>query len=111
MNHHVVDSLSFMGYNHKTMPWWSIITTKGKLLQEICVDFTKGSLRVVGAILEDGEQVAILIDHLHNQARLYVSTEDCLKLAALHYYELFIQPEQESFINRIERLLSTAEES
>ena len=88
------------------MSWWSIITTQGRLLQDICVDFTEDHFRVVGTTLEDGEDVAILIDHLHNQARLYVSDEESRKLAQLHYYELFIRPEEESFITQIERFLS-----
>jgi hypothetical protein len=91
MNHHVVDSLSFIGYNHKTeMSWWSIITTKGRLLQHVCVTYVGGELRVVGLTLERGEQPAILIDRFNNNARLYVSLEECQRLATLHRYELVL---------------------
>jgi hypothetical protein len=76
------------------------------------VDFTEDHFRLVGTTFEDGEDVAILIDHLHGQARLYVSDEESRKLAQLHYYELFIRPEEESFITQIERFLAnTSSES
>ena len=103
----MVDSLSFIGYNHKTMSWWSMITTQGRLLQGVCVDFTKGELRIVGLTLEEGEEIAVLIDHLCNQARLYAPLKDCQRLAALHYYEL-VGPRrpQETLTDHIQRFLS-----
>jgi len=99
-----------MAYKYEIMSWWSMITTNGRLLQDVCVDFTKGKdeLRIIGLTLEDGDDIAILIDHSRNQARLYAPFGDCTRLAAQHYYELFIRSRkpQETFTDHVERFLS-----
>lgn len=84
-----------------------MITTKGRLLQGICVNFAKGELRVTGLRLDDGEGIAILIDHLKNQARLYAPFEECQRYAAKYYYELYIpRREDETFSSYVQRFLS-----
>jgi hypothetical protein len=83
-----------------------MITTKGRLLTDFLVSFRDGELHVSWVKLEEGEDIAILLDRLHNQARLYAPLGDCRQLAALHQYELVFPPEEsETFVSRVERLL------
>ncbi len=88
------------------MSWWSMITTKGRLLQDFLVSFRDGELYISWVRLEQGEDIAILIDRLNNQARLYAPLGDCRVLASRHQYELvFPSPkEEETFFTPIERL-------
>ena len=92
------------------MSWWSIITTQGRLLQDVHVEVSQGKdeLRVVGVTFDEGENIAILIDRARNQARLYASLRECRTLAALHYYELFIRSRkaEETLTDHVERFLS-----
>lgn len=84
-----------------------MITTKGRLLQDFIVCFRDDELHVSWARLEEGEGVAILIDRMHNMARLYAPFDEAQALAARHQYELVIpQVKGEPFIDRIERFLS-----
>ncbi len=103
----MLDSHYFIGYNRKTMSWWRMITTKGRLLTNICLAYTQEEIRIYGLRLEEGEEPAILIDTYHNRARIYAPFDECQMLASLHQYELFIrrQPE-ETFTSHVERLLS-----
>ncbi len=84
-----------------------MITTKGRLLQDFLVSFRDGELYVSWVRLEEGEDIAILIDRLHNQARLYAPLGDCRVLASRHQYELVFPPpkEEETFFARIDGLL------
>jgi hypothetical protein len=93
------------------MSWWLMITTKGRLLQDFCVSFRDGGIRVSWARLEEGEDVAVLIDRLNNKARLYVPLDEAQLLAARHQYELMIPQmiERETFVTHIERFLSVFE--
>jgi hypothetical protein len=93
------------------MPWWLMITTKGRLLQDFCVSFRDGEIHVSWARLEEGEDVAVLIDRLNNKARLYVPLDEAQLLASRHQYELII-PQiagPEPFVTHIERFLSVFE--
>jgi hypothetical protein len=84
------------------MSWWSIITTKGRLLQDVCVEYAKDELRIISPALEEGEEPAVLIDHLQNKARLSAPFEECQRLAVLHQYELcYPRNRGPSFIERI----------
>jgi hypothetical protein len=93
------------------MSWWLMITTKSRLIQDFCVSFRDGEIRVSWARLEEGEDVAVLIDRLNNKARLYVPLDEAQSLAARHQYELMIPDgaERETFVAHIERLLSVFE--
>lgn len=91
-----------------------MITTKGRLLQDFIVSFSEGEIRICWARFEEGEQLAILIDRMHNNARIYVPFDEAQSLASRHQYELFIPQiispiEGEPFISRIERFISAFE--
>jgi hypothetical protein len=90
------------------MSWWLMITTKGRLLQDFCLSFREGEIRVSWARLEEGEDVAVLIDRLNNKARLYVPLDAAQLLASRHQYELILphMAERETLVAHIERLLS-----
>jgi hypothetical protein len=73
------------------------------------VDFiNREELRITGLTLEDNENIAVLIDRSKNQARLYAPLRECRRLAALHYYELFIRSRkpQETLTDHVQRFLS-----
>jgi hypothetical protein len=92
------------------MTWWSIITTKGRLLQDVCVSYVDDEVLITGLVLDDDEEMAVLIDRLNNQARLYAPMSICQRLAAQHYYELLIRHRpEETLTERIKRFLSLAE--
>jgi hypothetical protein len=93
------------------MSWWVMITTKGRLLQDFIVSYVDGEIRVSWVRLEEGEDVAVLIDRLNNKARLYVPLDEAQPLAARHQYELIIpqRVERETFVAHIERFLSVFE--
>ena len=104
-----VDSFLFIGYNRE-ITWWSIITTKGRLLQDVCVSYVDDEVLITGLVLDDDEEMAVLIDRLNNQARLYAPMSICQRLAAQHYYELLIRRRlEETLTERIKRFLSLAE--
>jgi len=99
----------FIGYNRE-MSWWSIITTKGRLLQDVCVSYVDGEVLIIGLVLDDEEEMAVLIDRLNNQARFYAPMSVCQRLAAQHYYELFIRRRpEETLTEHIQRFLSMTE--
>jgi hypothetical protein len=88
-----------------------MITTKGRLLQDFCLSFRDGEIRVSWARLEDGEDVAVVIDRLNNKARLYVPLDEAQLLASRHQYELIIpqMAGRETFATHIERFFSVLE--
>jgi hypothetical protein len=89
------------------MSWWVMITTAGKLLTNVHLEFVRDEIRLYEWRLQEGEQLAILLDTYHNVARIYAPFDECQRLASLHQYELYIkrQPE-ETFISHIEKLLT-----
>jgi hypothetical protein len=101
-----IDSSFCMGYNHYRMSWWVMITTEGRLLTNVQLAFLEGEIRLYEYRLQEGEEVALLLDTYHNKARIYRPFDECQRLASRHQYELFIkrQPE-ETFVSHIERLL------
>jgi hypothetical protein len=61
-------------------------------------------------VFDDDEQMAVLIDRLNNQARVYAPMSVCQRLAAKHYYELFIRRRpEETLTEHIQRFLSMTE--
>src|SRR5260370_23964732 len=89
------------------MSWWSMITTKGRLLTSFCLVYTQDEIRISGLVLEEGEEPAILIDRYHNKARIYRPFDECQALAYRHQYELLIRRHPEdTFISHIEKVLS-----
>ena len=90
------------------MSWWSAITTRGRLLEDICVTYVDQEIKIIGLRpLEGGEEIAILIDRINNKARLYAPLDECQRVAALHCYELVLPPsEKETFAHYISRFLS-----
>jgi hypothetical protein len=88
------------------MSWWVMFTTEGRLLTNVQVTFANNELHVPFIRLQEGEDVAILLDTYHSKARIYRPFDECQRLASHHQYELFIkrQPE-ETFVSHIERLL------
>jgi hypothetical protein len=88
------------------MSWWVMITTTGRLLTNFEVSFGGSELHISWVKLEDGEDIAILLDSCHNNARIYPPFDECERLAALHQYELFVRRNpEETFVSHIERLL------
>ena len=50
-----------------------------------------------------------LIDQFHRKARLYVPSEECQRLAALHQYEMFYhekEGDREELVSHIDRVLA-----
>jgi hypothetical protein len=90
------------------MSWWSVITTRGRLLQDVCLTYTKDEIRIIGLRLFEGDEgIAILIDNSRNNARLYAPFEECKRLAALHQYELVLRRRDgETFTSYVRRFLS-----
>jgi hypothetical protein len=88
------------------MSWWVMITTEGRLLTNVQLAFLEGEIRLYEYRLQEGEEVAFLLDTYHNKARIYRTFDECQRLASRHQYELFIkrQPE-ETFVSGVERLL------
>jgi len=94
---------------NQIMSWWVMITTNGRLLQNLLVDFYQDEMRVTGARFEEGEGPAILMDQFHKKARIYVPLEECQRLAALHQYELFYrqgEDDREELVAHIHRVLA-----
>ncbi len=88
-----------------------MITTRGRLLRGLQVNFVDGEIRMSWARvkLEPGEDIAVLVDRAYNVARLYAPLDECRTLAAQHNYELVAQHKQaETFVSYAERFLSKA---
>jgi len=65
-----------------------MITTKGRLLDGFLLTFAEGEIQVSCVMLAEDERIAILIDGLNNNARLYAPLDLCRILASQHQYEL-----------------------
>jgi hypothetical protein len=88
------------------MSWWVMITTTGRLLTNVHLAFLDGEIRLYEYRLQEGEELAILMDTYSNKARIYRPFDECERLAAIHQYELFIRRNpEETFVSHIERLL------
>jgi hypothetical protein len=85
---------------------WELITSRGRLLRGIQVRYEAGELRVSWARMAEGEEVAVLLDRAHSQARVYAPLDVCKELALQHGYELVLpRREGESLVEHIERFL------
>src|SRR5260370_26657455 len=88
------------------MPGWSIVTTKGRVLMNVCLVFADDEITVLGAKPEPGEEVAFLIDQLNSRAHLNAPFKECQRLALLHRCEIHVPRNVgETFISYIERVL------
>src|SRR5262245_44413857 len=95
------------------MSWWVMITTQGRLLENLLVDFFHDEILITGARFQEGEGPAILIDQFHKKARIYLPLEECQRLAALHQYELLYREafylkreDREELVNHVDRVLA-----
>jgi len=68
-----------------------MITTKGRLLTDVQLEYTEEEIRIFECRFQEGEELAILIDTFYNRARLYAPFDACQALASHHQYELFIR--------------------
>src|SRR5260370_35789392 len=88
------------------MSGWLILTTKGRLMTNVCLVFADDEITLLGAKPEPGEEVAFLIDQLNSRAHLNAPFKECQRLALLHRYEIHLRRNVgEPFISYIERVL------
>jgi hypothetical protein len=83
-----------------------MVTTRGRLLRGFTVAFRDGEIHIAWVRLKPGEQVAVLLDRAHGQARVYAPLDICKELALQHGYELVVRRKQgETLVEHLERFL------